>query len=386
MIKRDIENKLLSVSEKFQIIAVFGPRQAGKTTLVKNVFKDYLYKNLEDPSERDFAQSDPKSFLKDAEKGLIIDEVQRVPDLFSYIQILVDANPKVKIILTGSQNYLLLEKVTQSLAGRIYIFQLLPFSFNELIGHTSFYDYSEFIFNGFFPPVYDKNIPVTDWMPNYVQTYLERDVRQIKNITDVGSFVKFIKLCAGRTGQIINLSSLANDIGISVGTAKSWLSLLETGYLINLLQPYYKSFNKRLIKSPKLYFIDTGLASSLLDIKSSSQIELHYLKGALFENLILNEIIKYFVNKGERPPVYFWRDNHGNEIDCIIDLFEKTIAIEIKAGRTISRDYFKGLNFFDKIFTDGELKKIVIYGGDERQERGEAVVLPWYNIKDIFNV
>ncbi|MBU0558863.1 MAG: ATP-binding protein [Bacteroidetes bacterium] len=385
MIKREIAEKLKNVAEKFQVTAVFGPRQVGKTTLVKSVFDNYTYKNLEDPSEREFAENDPKSFLKSAIKGLIIDEVQRVPNIFSHIQVFVDSNREAKIILTGSQNYLLLEKVTQSLSGRIFILQLSPFSMKELRFTESFNDPLVFIFNGFFPPIYDRRISVTDWMPNYIQTYLERDLRQIKNITDLSSFLKFLKLSAGRTGQILNISSIASDAGISVNTAKAWFSILETGYLINFLRPYYKNFNKRLIKSPKLYFVDTGLSSSILDIKYKEQLETHYLRGALFENLILNEIFKYFLNKGERPQLFYWRDNHGNEIDCIFELNGQIIALEFKAGQTISKDYFKGLNYFEKIVNGEKLIKYVVYGGNERQDRKDGIALPWFDWEQIFS-
>ncbi len=384
MIKRKIEEKLKAVAEKFQVTAIFGPRQAGKTTLAISTFPGFIYKNLEDPTERDFALEDPKSFLKDAEKGIILDEIQRVPELFSYIQVLVDSNRNAKFILTGSQNYLLMENISQSLAGRIYIMRLLPFSINELKDKYNFIDYSESIVRGFFPPVFDRDIAAIDWMPSYVQTYLERDVRQIRNVTDLNAFAKFLKLCAGRTGQILNISSLASDAGVSNNTVKSWISVLETGYMIYLLRPYYKNFNKRLIKSSKLYFIDAGITSSLLDIKTPSQAEIHFLKGGLFENLAIMEILKHFANKGETPQLYFWRDNHGNEIDCLFEINGVLYAIEMKAGRTISKSYFKGLNFFSKIFDGGELKKYVIYGGDQIQERKEGTVLPWNEIGRIF--
>ncbi|MFH1198083.1 MAG: ATP-binding protein [bacterium] len=386
MFDRKIKNKLLQTANSFQVVAIFGPRQSGKTTLSKLAFPGYIYKNLEDPTEREFAVSDARSFLKDADKGMIIDEIQNVPELFSYIQVMVDSNRNAKFIITGSQNYLLLEKISQSLAGRVYLLRLLPFSIDEIKSKYYPANYHDFIFRGFFPPIYDRELSVSDWMPSYIQTYLERDVRQIKNITDLNVFQKFLQLCSGRIGQLVNTSSLGNDIGVSDKTIKSWLTVLETSFIVYLLKPYYNNFNKRIIKSPKMFFIDTGLASSFLNIKNSEQAESHFLKGGLFENLILLEVLKFFVNKGENPQLYFWRDNHGNEIDLIFEMNNVTYAIEIKAGGTISNTFFKGLDYFEKITAGSPLKKIIIYGGDQFQERKAGFVIPWNQLEKMFEI
>jgi len=277
VIKRQIQEKLIQLSGQFPVVAVVGPRQSGKTTLVKMTFKDKSFLNLEEPDTRLFAQNDPRSFLSTSKSGLIIDEAQRVPDLFSYIQSIVDENKAPgSFIITGSHNFLMQEKISQTLAGRVAILTLLPFSIDELRGEDTLEDFSTYIFKGFYPPIYDRKIEPSDWYPNYIRTYLERDVRLIKNIPDLNSFTLFVKLCAGRIGQLLNLSSLAVEAGISVNTAKSWLSVLEASYIIYRLEPHFQNFNKRLVKMPKLYFYDTGLACSLLGLESVTQINTHY--------------------------------------------------------------------------------------------------------------
>lgn len=385
MIQRELSKKLLEASKLFPVIAIFGPRQAGKTTLSKSIFANYTYKNLEDPSEREFAVSDPKSFLNQNYDGMIIDEIQRVPELFSYIQVIVDKNKNAKFVITGSQNYLLMENITQSLAGRVYLSRLLPFSVQELNNIYEPINVNEIIYKGFFPPIYDRNIPISDWMPSYIQTYLERDVRQIKNITNLDLFSRFIQLCAGRTGQLMNISSIGNEIGVTDNTIKSWFSVLEASFIIYMLKPFYKNFNKRIVKSRKLYFIDSGLASSLLNIRNINQMETHFLKGGLFENLVIIEVLKYFFNKGEIPQLYYWRDNKGNEIDLILEIDNKLFAIEIKASQTISSHFFYNLNYFEKIVDKTEIKKIIVYSGYQYQYRNDIHIIPWNRIADIFN-
>ncbi len=321
MITRVISDKLKSLYRKFPVVSVVGPRQSGKTTLVKNVFPRLKYVSLEELDNREFALRDPRGFLSTYDNGAIIDEAQRVPDLFSYIQTEVDKKDSPgQFILTGSQNILLHENVSQTLAGRVAILRLLPFSLEEL-KNTPYgsWQSDRYIYTGFYPRIYDKKINPADWYPNYIQTYVEKDVRLMKNISDLNTFQKFIKLCAGRTGQILNLSSLGNECGITHNTAKSWLSILEAGYIIFLLKPYHKNFNKRLIKMPKLYFYDTGLACFLLGIQNTSQLATHYLRGSLFESFVLSELIKERFNKGIEPNCYYWRDKTGNEIDCVIE-------------------------------------------------------------------
>jgi predicted AAA+ superfamily ATPase len=383
MIKRNLEFKLRELATKFPVISLTGPRQSGKTTLVRQVFPDYHYVSLEEPDTRLYAQSDPRGFLGSHPDGLILDEVQRVPDLFSYIQSIVDKTDKTgQFILTGSQNFLLLEKISQSLAGRVAILKLLPFSLDELKNAKIHYSqYEPVLRQGFYPRLYDKNIAPEDYYPNYIQTYLERDVRQIKNITDLNAFTRFLKLCAGRTGQLINLSAMGQEAGITHSTAKAWISLLETSYILFLLYPHHRNFNKRLVKSPKLFFFDTGLACSLLGISQASQIVTHYLRGSLFENMIIADIYKNFSNEGKEPPITFWRDKTGHEIDLLIESGNDLHPVEIKSGQTISGDFFRDLKFFEDLSGQTGHQATLIYGGDGDQKWNGIQVRSWQNLK-----
>ncbi|MFH1838056.1 MAG: ATP-binding protein [Candidatus Kuenenbacteria bacterium] len=386
MINRIIGNKIKKLALKFPVVFLIGPRQSGKTTLVRNIFPKLDYVSLEDLDTRDFALRDPKGFLASFRKGVILDEVQRVPNIFSYIQTIVDEkNVSGQFILTGSQNILLQENLSQSLSGRVAILKLLPLSFEELKNtQKKINSIEQYLFNGFYPRIYDKKITANDWYPNYIQTYIERDVRLIKNIGNLSAFQKFIKMCAGRIGQILNLSSLGNECGISHNTAKSWLSVLESSYIVFLLKPYYKNFNKRLIKMPKLYFYDTGLACSLLGIQNEKQLSTHYLKGGLFESFVISEIFKKQFNSGAEPSCYYWRDKSGNEIDCLIEEGGKLLQIEIKAGKTISSDFFSGLQYWKKIVGKNNTNFSVIYGGDIDQKRTDVKIINWKNISSIF--
>jgi predicted AAA+ superfamily ATPase len=386
MIKRIMAVKLKKLASKLPVVSVIGPRQSGKTTLVRNVFADMDYVSLEDLDTREFAISDPRGFLASHNRGVVIDEVQRVPHLFSYIQTAVDSKDKSgQFILTGSQNILLQENLSQTLAGRVAILRLLPLSIEEL--KNTNYDLNsseEYLFKGLYPRIYDKKIGPADWYPNYVQTYVERDVRLIKNISDLNAFQRFVRMCAGRTGQCLNLSSLGNDCGITHNTAKSWLSVLEATYLVFLIQPYYRSLNKRLIKMPKLYFYDTGLACSLLGVQSVAQLNTHYLKGSLFESFVISEIVKHRFNRGMEHNCFYWRDKKGNEIDCIIETVDSVLRLEIKAGKTIAEDFFVGLRYWDKLAGKAGGNAYVVYGGDENQKRTSASVVSWKNITSIF--
>jgi len=386
VIKRDIQYKLFQLSEKFPVIAVIGPRQSGKTTLVKMVFPDKEYVNLEEPDTRLFAQQDPRSFLSSNKQGLIIDEIQRVPELFSYIQTIVDEK-KIpgSFILTGSHNFLLQEKISQTLAGRIAILTLLPFSINEVRPNDSPNDFPNYIFKGFYPPIYDRKIEPADWYPNYIRTFVERDVRLIKNIPDLNSFTLFVKLCAGRIGQLLNLSSLAVEAGISVNTVKSWVSVLEASYIIFKLEPHFQNFNKRLVKMPKLYFYDTGLACSFLGLESLNQISTHYLVGSLFENLVLSDLLKYKMNRGLNSNFYYWRDKLGREIDCLIDSGLKKIILEIKSGKTINEEFFNGLIFYKNLSREENIFSCLIYGGEKTEVRSAGMVLPWNKATTVFD-
>jgi predicted AAA+ superfamily ATPase len=367
------------------VVAVLGPRQSGKTTLVKMTFPNKEYVNLEEPDTKLFAQSDPRSFLHNKKFGLIIDEVQRVPDLFSYIQTTVDEKKiSGSFILTGSHNFLMQEKISQTLAGRVAILTLLPFSLNEVRSDDSKDDFSAFVFKGFYPPIYDRKIEPTDWYPNYIRTYLERDVRLIKNIPDLNTFTLFVKLCAGRIGQLLNLSSLAVEAGISVNTVKSWLSVLEASYIIYRLEPHFQNFNKRLVKMPKLYFYDTGLACSLLGLESENQISTHYLIGSLFENLVLSDLMKHKMNYGLNSNFYFWRDKLGREVDCLIESGLGKVILEIKSGKTINENFFDGLKFYKGLSREKNILSFMIYGGEKVEVRSAGNVLPWYKTTNVF--
>jgi uncharacterized protein len=384
MIKRVIEDKIKQLAGKFPVISVTGPRQSGKTTLIKSMFPDLHYESLEDPDTRLFALSDPRKFL-DSEKKMIIDEIQRVPDLFSYIQTNTDkTNINGQYIISGSQSFLLNQHISQSLAGRVAIFNLLPLSLIELREHRlEINKYENLIYQGFYPRLYDRNIDPSDFYPNYIQTYLERDVRLLQNIHDLTLFVRFLKLCAGRTGQLLNMNSLANDCGVSPNTVKSWISVLEASYIIFLLQPHFKNFSKRLVKMPKLYFIDTGLACSLLGIQSGNQLSTHYLRGVLFENFIISEFIKTRLNDGLKNNCYFWRDNKGIEIDCLIENGDTITPVEIKSGNTFNEDFFRYLNSWNKLSGNSSANSYIIYGGDSSRETKDGKLLSWNDLYDV---
>jgi uncharacterized protein len=378
MIERALTQKLITLSQKFQVITLTGPRQSGKTTLVRAAFSSLPYVSLEEPDIRQIALSDPRGFLSNYENGAVLDEVQNTPDLFSYIQSIVDRDKKVQFVLTGSSNFLLMEKISQTLAGRTAVLHLLPFSRLELEkGGFVFRDYDALIFKGQYPRIYDRDIAPSDFYPAYIQTYVERDVRMMKNIGDVNAFIQFVQLCAGRTGQLLNYTSLANDTGISPNTAKSWISILEASYIIYRLQPYHKNFNKRLVKSPKLYFYDTGLACSLLGLRDESQVNLHYMKGALFENLVINEFIKQDFHQGERRFPYFWQDSRGKEIDCLLVDGEAITPVEIKSGKTISNSYFENLRYWRQLAGIKEDVGYVVYGGNQSMQTSLGELISW---------
>ena len=379
MIPRKITNKLLDLSTKYPVVAITGPRQSGKTTLVKHTFSDKKYLSLEDPDTREYAITDPRGFLSTCPDGAILDEVQRAPDLFSYIQTIVDdRNKEGLFILTGSFNFGLMEGITQSLAGRTGLLTLLPFSYHELAGvDTAPSLLEKLLYSGGYPRIYDKDLPPSEWYANYITTYLERDVRALKKIGDLDQFQKFIKMCAARCGQLLNLSSLGNDCGITHNTAKEWLSVLRASYIVFLLQPHFKNFNKRLVKTPKLYFYDTGLLCYLLGITNYSEINTHALRGPIFESWVISELIKGRFNRGLKENLYFWRDNTGNEVDCIIEQGNNLLALEIKSGQTISKDFFKGLLYWSKISGIKTTDTYLVYGGDQSQERKDGIVKGW---------
>jgi predicted AAA+ superfamily ATPase len=381
MITRTLSQKLAALQQKFQVITLTGPRQSGKTTLVRAAFPHMAYVSLEDPDIRQIALTDPRGFLSNYPAGAILDEVQNTPDLFSYIQTLVDTRRDLQFILTGSSNFLLLEKISQTLAGRTALLHLLPFSLKELEPLPE--SYEEMIFKGQYPRVYDRDLAPTDFYPAYIQTYIDRDVRLIKNIGDLNTFVQFTQLCAGRIGQPVNYASLASDAGISPNTAKAWLFILESSYILYRVQPYHRNFNKRLVKSPKLYFYDTGVACSLLGIRSAEQVYLHYLRGSLFENLILNEFIKRSFNLGEQRFPYYWQDNHGTEIDCILEDGPAVTAVEIKSGKTMSNAYFDHLTYWRALAGVSQQQTSVVYGGNQSLQTAAGMLVSWRDLDRI---
>jgi predicted AAA+ superfamily ATPase len=381
MINRIASDKILQYARQFRSVAIIGPRQSGKTTLARSCFPQKPYVSLENPSSRQFATEDPIGFLQNYPDGAVFDEIQRVPQLLSYLQQNLDEDQRRgKFILTGSNNFLLLKQITQTLAGRVAYLDLLPFSVEELQtleGALTRLD--QLLLKGGYPPIQAEHIPPEDWFPAYIRTYVERDVRQIKNIENLAAFEKMLALCAGRIGQMVNYSNLSIEIGVDQKTVKSWLVLLQASYIIFLLPPYFKNFNKRIVKTPKLYFYDTGLAAHLLQIFNSTDLSVHPYRGALFENFIITELLKNRFNKGKRTNLYFWRDSSGHEIDVIIDEGIKLHPVEIKSGRTITSSYFKGLNFWEQL--TGEREGIVFYGGEESQQRSTGKnVLSWREI------
>ena len=384
MVKREISKYLVDISKKYPVVTITGPRQSGKTTLAKSVFKKKKYINLEALDTRDYANSDPRGFLKRLPKGAILDEIQRVPTLLSYIQEIVDEkNINGMFILTGSQQFEVTNSINQSLAGRTALLKLLPFSFSEVKNNYSVSGINELIYKGFYPRVYDKKLNPTKAYADYFETYVERDLRQLSEIKNLSLFQKFVKLCAGRTGQLLNLNNLGNDVGISHTTAREWLTILEASYIVFLLEPLHRNIKKRLVKSPKLYFYDVGLASFLLGIENISHLETHPLRGNLFENLIIIEALKYRFNRGRTNNLNFYRDNSGNEVDLIYNIGNNAIPIEIKAGETISKDFFKGLNLYEKIFPNysaDNFPKFLVYGGSSSQTRGNIKIKPYNRI------
>ena len=363
MIKRECSAVLKKLTTYFPVVSVTGPRQSGKTTLVKDVFSEKEYVSLEHPEVRKHAENDPQDFLNQFPRGVIIDEVQRVPDLFSYIQVIVDENKEMGFyVLTGSNQFEYMQNISQSLAGRISIIKLLPFSYLEIYDKRKI-DRNEILVKGMYPAIFDRDIPATKFYPSYIETYLERDVRQIKNVTDLSLFHKFLELCAGRTGQVLNRNSLANECGVSQPTIEKWLTILEASFIMYRMPSYFKNIKKRIVKSPKLYFFDTGLVCNLLGIFTPQQLRNHPLRGEIFETFVVSELLKYHYHKGQRSNYYFYRDNHMNEIDVIIDTGYGPVPLEIKSGMTINDSFFKGLDFFRKLASRYKNSGL-IYGGN----------------------
>jgi predicted AAA+ superfamily ATPase len=389
-------DKLSEAAKQYPVLTITGPRQSGKTTLARYVFKTHEYVSLEDPDNSKIAKEDPRAFLNKYSKGIIIDEAQRAPKLFSYLQTIVDTEERPgRFVLTGSHNFLLMENITQSLAGRCAIFHLLPFSRAELTG-TKCLDIENFdkikssaddkpkgnlyetLFTGFYPRIHDRHLNPQEWLQDYLHSYIERDVRLISNIGDVEIFERFMGFCAARSGQILNIASLASDCGITAVTAKKWLSILECSFIIKLLRPYYKNFNKRLIKSPKLYFTDTGLLCHLLKIRSADELYASNMRGAVFETWAVSEFIKNYYNRRREPDIYFWRDANANEVDLLISMGNELLPVGIKSGQTFSDNLIKELIFWRNLTNNPNHPGVLIYGGDKRLEFKGLTILPWY--------
>ncbi len=383
MIPRELTSKIIELLDKFPIIAITGPRQSGKTTLSKMIKSNYKYVNLENLSDREFAKTDPIGFLQTYQNGVIIDEIQNVPSLFSYLQVVTDErNINGEYIITGSQNFLMMEQISQSLAGRVALFTLLPFSLKE-IAATKYrpISWEEYALTGSYPRKIIQDINATDYYENYIKTYVERDVRLLKNINNLDLFQKFIQLLAGRVGQLFNQSSLGNELDLDNKTINSWFTLLETSFLTFKLQPYHSNFNKRVVKTPKIYFRDTGLLCYLLGIRNQHDLEISFAKGSVFENLVLSELQKNAINSSSNAKFYFWRDVAQNEVDVIIETGTKRDAIEIKSGKTINQNFFKGLDYFKNF--DPNVRLNLIYGGLENQQRSNYKIHSLFDLDDL---
>lgn len=381
IVQRTITEKLKSLLKTFPVVTITGCRQCGKSTLLKNILPDYTYISLEDLDMRELAGKDPRHFISVYSQNVIIDEIQQAPELLSYLQTHIDSvNKSGMYVLTGSHNLLLMQSVSQSLAGRTALLTLAPFSIAELREAGMLpQSVNEMLYTGNFPRIYDRHIPPSDFYSSYIQTYVEKDVRLIRNISDFSAFTRFLKLCAGRCSQILNVSQLAEDAGITRKTAESWLSVLETSYIIYLLKPYYRNFGKRIIKNPKLYFCDTGLAASLLGLTNSQQIESFYMRGALFENLIVSDLLKRRLFSGKTDELYFWRDSNGVEIDVIEEDGTRLYAYEIKASETMNSSFFANIKKVKEIAGIQMQNTAVIYGGSMALPASETcgAYIPW---------
>ena len=382
MIKRNIAALVQRMAGSFKAVTITGPRQSGKTTLARMLFPDKPYVSLEAPDVRRMALEDPRLFLGRHPDGCILDEVQRAPEILSYLQKRLDADAKPgRYILTGSQQFGLMEGITQSLAGRTGLVSLLPFSYDELQrGGCAPEHLEDALFQGAYPPIYDQKADVRLWLDAYLATYVERDVRQVLNVRDLTLFSRFLALCAGSVGQLLNASRLGADCGLNHGTVRQWLSVLEASFVVFMLAPHHRNFRKRLVKTPKLYFYDTGLAARLLGIESPGQLLTHPLRGALFENWVVVELLKGRFNRGLKSNLFFWRDNVGLEVDVLAESAEKLTPVEVKAGRTLADDWFHPLGKWAALAGRNAAAARLVYGGEEPWQRGGVDVIPWRDI------
>lgn len=384
MIKRRLEKKLLQWAGQYPVVTVTGPRQSGKTTLCRAVFPDKPYVSLEDLDSRDHARSDPRGFLNELPEGAVLDEIQYAPGLLSYIQTLVDEKQRAGMfILTGSRQFEMMEPVAQSLAGRTAVARLFPFSYGELYGQKTPRSVNEMLYAGFYPRIHDQALNPTEALSFYVSTYVERDVRQILAVSDLDRFEIFLQLCAGRTGQLLNMHSLGGECGVTHNTIKSWLSVLQASGIIKLLRPWHANIGKRLVKSPKLYFLDTGLACYLLGIQKPEHLKGHPLRGELFETFVISEAFKQQAHAGLSGRLWFYRDSNGNEVDLLAENGAELSAWEVKSAMTVSSDFFKGLNVLQKS-TAALRSKGLVYCGDKRMKRNETEIVPWNQVDEMF--
>ena len=375
IVARSLESPARGLFTKYPILTITGPRQSGKTTLCREAFPDLDYVSLESPDRREFAIRDPRGFLGGFKGGAILDEIQRAPELVSYIQEMVDASRRNSVfVLTGSQQFRATEAISQSLAGRTGILRLLPFSIDEAAQLEPQMDTDSMLYRGFYPRIYDQDLDPTQALGDYFETYVERDVRQISEIRNLSGFRTFVRLCAGRVGQLLNLQALGNDAGVSHTTTRQWLSVLEASYLVFLLPPLHANISKRLIKSPKLYFFDVGLASYLLGIENKNQLFTHPLKGALFENLVVIEALKHRYNRGLRSNLHFYRDSGGNEVDLVCAFADRLAGVEIKAGATVQSSFFAGLRRLSETLPRPLSARILVHGGDQEGTREGVIV------------
>jgi len=382
MIERHMTPILQKLVNQYPVVAVTGPRQSGKTTLVQAALPEHDYVSLEEPDKRRFASEDPHLFLDAHGPSTIIDEIQRVPELLSYIQGRVDREKRPgQYVLTGSSNLLLLEGVSQTLAGRVSLLTLLPLSLGELErGKRTARDLEGILFSGLYPRIHDQLLEPERWYASYVETYLERDVRRIINVAQLGRFQLFLRLCAARSGQLVNLTSLGNDCGITHNTARSWLSVLEASYVVRLVRPFHANFCKRLVKAQKLYFLDPGLVCYLLEIDTERELLVHSARGPLFETWVHSEFLKARVHVGLPPRLHFWRDYAGHEVDFVLGPAHSPIPVEVKSGRTITTDSFKGLRYWSRLAGESGGRGWVVYGGDDSHSRSDGEVLSWRDL------